>query len=107
MAKIIILAVFSQYLGASIPLIGIALYFIQRFYLQTSRQVRLLGIEARAPLYTHFTEVSLFRFHCSCTQKQLLAGFAVKLFHTMSIASEMSQGGLRNLSMYRQYSKDN
>lgn len=32
------------------------LYFLQRFYLQTSRQIRLLGVEAKAPLYTHFSE---------------------------------------------------
>jgi ATP-binding cassette subfamily C (CFTR/MRP) protein 1 len=56
LAQIIILAVFSQYLGVTIPFIGLALYFLQRFYPQTSRQVRLLGIEARAPLYTHFSE---------------------------------------------------
>jgi ABC-type multidrug transport system fused ATPase/permease subunit len=29
---------------------------LQRFYLQTSRQVRLLEIEAKAPLFTHFIE---------------------------------------------------
>ncbi|KAK0615177.1 ABC transporter [Bombardia bombarda] len=56
LAKIAILAIFSQYLGAAIPVIGTVVYFLQRFYLQTSRQVRLLGIEAAAPLYTHFTE---------------------------------------------------
>lgn len=32
------------------------LYFIQSYYLRTSRQVRLLDIEAKAPLYTHFLE---------------------------------------------------
>ena len=52
----VILAVFSQYLGATVPVIGTVLYFLQRFYLQTSRQVRLLEIEAKAPLYTHFAE---------------------------------------------------
>ena len=56
MVQIIILAIFSEYLGITLPVLGVVLYFIQRFYLQTSRQVRLLGIEARAPLYTHFTE---------------------------------------------------
>lgn len=54
--KLILLAVFSTYLGIAIPLVAIAIYFLQRFYLQTSRQMRLLSIEARAPLYTHFTE---------------------------------------------------
>ena len=32
------------------------LYLLQSFYLQTSQQVRLLEIEAKAPLYTHFIE---------------------------------------------------
>lgn len=54
--SLIILAIFSKYLGVSIPFLVIAVYFLQRFYLQTSRQMRLLSIEARAPLYTHFTE---------------------------------------------------
>lgn len=56
LVKIGILAIFSQYLGAAIPFLGFAVFIIQRFYLQTSRQVRLLGIEAQAPLYTHFSE---------------------------------------------------
>ncbi|KAI1310106.1 ABC transporter [Xylaria venustula] len=54
--KLIILAIFSQYLGVAIPFVAAAIYFIQLFYLKTSRQVRLLAIEARAPLYTQFTE---------------------------------------------------
>ena len=29
---------------------------MQRFYLRTSRQLRLLGIEAKAPLYSFFTD---------------------------------------------------
>lgn len=52
----IVLAVFSQYLGTAIPLLGAAVYLLQSFYLQTSRQVRLLDIEAKAPLYTLFSE---------------------------------------------------
>ncbi|KAI0886932.1 ABC transporter [Annulohypoxylon maeteangense] len=56
--KVVILAIFSKYLGVTIPFVALAVYFLQRFYLQTSRQVRLLGIEARAPLYTHFGETT-------------------------------------------------
>ncbi|EXF85940.1 5'-nucleotidase [Colletotrichum fioriniae PJ7] len=56
LAKVVILAVFSQYLGITLPFLATVLYFLQRFYLQTSRQIRLLGIEAKAPLYTHFSE---------------------------------------------------
>ncbi|KAF3798626.1 ABC transporter FUM19 [Colletotrichum gloeosporioides] len=56
LAKLVILAVFSQFLGIAIPFIATVVYFLQRFYLQTSRQIRLLGIEAKAPLYTCFSE---------------------------------------------------
>jgi ATP-binding cassette subfamily C (CFTR/MRP) protein 1 len=34
------------------------LYYIQAHYLQTSRQIRLLSIETRAPLYSHFLETT-------------------------------------------------
>ncbi|KAK8859863.1 multidrug resistance-associated [Apiospora arundinis] len=38
------------------PPILAVLYFVQRFYLRTSRQLRLLEIEANAPLFSHFIE---------------------------------------------------
>jgi ABC-type multidrug transport system fused ATPase/permease subunit len=34
----------------------VALYFVQTFYLRTSRQIRHLDLEAKSPLYTHFSE---------------------------------------------------
>ncbi|MCJ1308796.1 hypothetical protein MMC25_002451 [Agyrium rufum] len=55
-AQVIILIVFSRYLGATVPFLAVILYVLQRFYLQTSRQIRLLSIEAQAPLFTQFTE---------------------------------------------------
>ena len=55
-AKAIILIVFSWYLATMAPFVIVLLYLLQAFYLQTSRQVRLLEIEAKAPLYTHFIE---------------------------------------------------
>ncbi|GKT60924.1 ABC multidrug transporter [Colletotrichum tofieldiae] len=57
MAKIIVLAIFSRYLAITVPFLCAAVFFLQRYYLQTSRQVRLLGIEAKAPLYANFQEV--------------------------------------------------
>ncbi|OQO08332.1 hypothetical protein B0A48_06202 [Cryoendolithus antarcticus] len=54
--KVVILFVFARYLGATVPVLAVALFFLQRFYLRTSRQLRLLGIEAKAPLYTAFNE---------------------------------------------------
>ncbi|OGM47940.1 hypothetical protein ABOM_002790 [Aspergillus bombycis] len=55
LAQVIILAIFSRSLAIAIPIVFALLYVLQRFYLQTSRQMRLLMIEAKAPLYTHFT----------------------------------------------------
>ncbi|PWY88307.1 multidrug resistance-associated protein [Aspergillus heteromorphus CBS 117.55] len=44
------------YLAATLPFLVGLLVLIQRFYLRTSRQLRLLEIELKSPLYTHFIE---------------------------------------------------
>ncbi|OJZ85746.1 hypothetical protein ASPFODRAFT_46813 [Aspergillus luchuensis CBS 106.47] len=46
----------ATYLLVTIPLVMMALIGIQRFYVQTSRQLRTLRLEQQAPLYTHFQE---------------------------------------------------
>jgi len=40
----------SAYLAVSYPLLGGLLYVVQKFYLRTSRQLRLLDLEAKSPL---------------------------------------------------------
>ncbi|KAK9787197.1 hypothetical protein SCARD494_10727 [Seiridium cardinale] len=55
--KVFILAAFAKYLGVVIPFLGALVFIIQKFYLRISRQMRLLDIEAKAPLYTHFLEL--------------------------------------------------
>lgn len=42
--------------AATIPVCLLALYLIQKYYLRTSRQLRLLDLEAKSPLYTQFAE---------------------------------------------------
>jgi ABC-type transport system involved in cytochrome bd biosynthesis fused ATPase/permease subunit len=42
--------------AAILPLLGAVGYLIQRVYLRTSRQVRIMDLEAKAPLCTHFLE---------------------------------------------------
>jgi len=54
--RLIILCAIGRYLAASVPLFLLIVYLLQSFYLRTSRQIRLLDIEAKAPLYTHFIE---------------------------------------------------
>ncbi|ETS77081.1 hypothetical protein PFICI_10955 [Pestalotiopsis fici W106-1] len=46
----------SPYLAISYPFLGALLYIVQWFYLRTSRQLRLLDLEAKSPLYTHFLD---------------------------------------------------
>ncbi|KAL9616750.1 MAG: hypothetical protein Q9160_008407 [Pyrenula sp. 1 TL-2023] len=51
-----IICIVGKYLTATIPVIAAVLFFLQRYYLRTSRQLRLVDIEAKAPLYKHFAE---------------------------------------------------
>ncbi|KAL4768016.1 P-loop containing nucleoside triphosphate hydrolase protein [Aspergillus nidulans var. acristatus] len=57
LVKLIILCIFAKYLSVAVPFAGAVVYFTQKFYLRTSRQLRFLDIEAKAPLYTHFLEL--------------------------------------------------
>jgi ABC-type multidrug transport system fused ATPase/permease subunit len=44
------------YMSTFIPLAILFLYTLQLFYLRTSRQLRLMDLEAKSPLYTHLLE---------------------------------------------------
>ncbi|KAJ9480943.1 hypothetical protein VN97_g12573 [Penicillium thymicola] len=46
----------SVYLAISYPFLIGLLWVLQMFYLRTSRQLRLLDLEAKSPLYTHFLD---------------------------------------------------
>ncbi|KAK3369714.1 putative ABC transporter [Lasiosphaeria ovina] len=56
MGELAIAVVAIPYLAATLPVILGLLVLVQRFYLRTSRQLRLLEIELKAPLYTHFIQ---------------------------------------------------
>ena len=53
-AQLLLVAVSAGYFGIAIPILLMALYGVQNFYLRTSRQLRLLDLEAKAPIYSHF-----------------------------------------------------
>ena len=55
-AQLVIVAVTTKYLSATIPFCFVAFFLIQRFYLRSARQVRIIDIEAKSPLFTHFME---------------------------------------------------
>lgn len=56
-AQMALIAVAAPYAAISFPVVGVAVYFIQKFYLRTSRQLRFLDLEAKSPLYTQFNEI--------------------------------------------------
>lgn len=45
------------YVSLTVPGCILVMYVIQKFYLRTSRQIRLLEIETKAPLHSQFLEV--------------------------------------------------
>lgn len=47
----------ATYAGVIVPVCIALVYIIQKFYLRTSRQVRLLDIESKAPLYEKLNDV--------------------------------------------------
>ncbi|KAM3516753.1 hypothetical protein NHJ13051_009617 [Beauveria bassiana] len=51
-----IIASGASYVGVFIPFGLVTVYFVQRYYLRTSRQLRFLDIEFKSPLYTQFAE---------------------------------------------------
>ncbi|KAJ6031645.1 multidrug resistance-associated protein [Penicillium herquei] len=54
--NIVIICIFGTYFTASMPVFVLALCLIQIYYLRTSRQVRLLDIESKSLLVSHFLE---------------------------------------------------
>ncbi|CAI7568615.1 unnamed protein product [Penicillium glandicola] len=54
--SLVILCVVGKYITIAFPFILLAIWVLQHGYLRTSRQVRLLDIEAKALLFSHFQE---------------------------------------------------
>ncbi|WYZ43992.1 hypothetical protein EsH8_VII_000428 [Colletotrichum jinshuiense] len=53
-ADLVLTCIATGYLALATPVLAAVLYAIQRVYLQTSRQVRLLDLEAKSPVFSHF-----------------------------------------------------
>ncbi|KAL9616745.1 MAG: hypothetical protein Q9160_008402 [Pyrenula sp. 1 TL-2023] len=51
-----LMAATATYTIATVPVVIFVLFAVQKFYLRTSRQLRHLDLEQKAPLYTHFQE---------------------------------------------------
>jgi ATP-binding cassette subfamily C (CFTR/MRP) protein 1 len=51
-----LIAVGSYYMALTVPFTILTIYILQRVYLQTSRQLRIIELESRSPVYSHFLE---------------------------------------------------
>ncbi|PQE13970.1 hypothetical protein CJF30_00006789 [Rutstroemia sp. NJR-2017a BBW] len=52
----VLMSLSAGYFAATIPVVALVVWVLQKFYLRTSRQMRLLDLEAKSPLYSHFIE---------------------------------------------------
>ncbi|PNP75514.1 hypothetical protein FNYG_11143 [Fusarium nygamai] len=73
LVQIVMLSIGTKWMAIAFPFIIAVLVIIQRQYLKTSRQLRLLDLEAKSPLYSHFTEtlsglatIRAFGTHTQC-----------------------------------------
>ncbi|KAF6830211.1 ABC transporter [Colletotrichum plurivorum] len=56
LGMIAVIGTASPWLVVTYPFLVVVLLAIQMFYLRTSRQLRLLDLEAKSPLYSHFID---------------------------------------------------
>ncbi|KAK4247619.1 ABC transporter [Corynascus novoguineensis] len=56
LAQMALIGYGSVYAAISFPIVLLALFIIQKVYLRTSRQLRLMDLETKAPLYSLFEE---------------------------------------------------
>lgn len=52
----VLMCVSARYFAAVMPLVILFMWLLQKFYLRTSRQMRLLDLEAKSPLFSQFIE---------------------------------------------------
>ncbi|KAF9633020.1 ABC transporter [Lasiodiplodia theobromae] len=57
LVQIVIISYAANYMAATLPVCLVVVYMVQRYYLNTSRQLRVLEIEAKTPLYSAFIEL--------------------------------------------------
>lgn len=56
LSQIALIAYGSKYMATAVPVTLVVLWFLARFYLRTSQQLRVLDLELKAPIYTSLTE---------------------------------------------------
>ncbi|KAF5879184.1 putative abc multidrug protein [Botrytis fragariae] len=72
----LLICISASYFSLALPFILILIYLLQKYYLRTSRQIRLMDLSSKAPLHTHFLEtltglltIRAFGFHTVMQQR--------------------------------------
>lgn len=52
----VLMCISARYFAATMPPVLLLMWILQKFYLRTSRQMRLLDLEAKSPLFSQFLE---------------------------------------------------
>lgn len=55
-AQALLIASATFYIALSFPALLVVFYLVQKYYLRTSRQLRFMDLEEKAPVYTQFLE---------------------------------------------------
>ena len=56
-AQLFVIATSAKYVSIALPFCIVAVWAVQKFYLRTSSQLRILDIECKSQLFTHFLEL--------------------------------------------------
>lgn len=56
LAQLFLLVITQAFMILCAPPLFVMLYFLQKFYLRASRQIRYIDLEMRAAVYTNFLE---------------------------------------------------
>ncbi|RAK99825.1 P-loop containing nucleoside triphosphate hydrolase protein [Aspergillus ibericus CBS 121593] len=89
-AEVMLIAAGNKYIAITVPFVITMFYALQNFYLRTSRQLRLMELEAQSPLYTHFLEtasgadtIRTFGWHATwATRCRQLVDRAIQPYYT-------------------------
>lgn len=87
----VLITLASKYSATIYPGLLVMLYILQKFYLRTSRQIRLLDLEAKSPIYSHFiqtlqglTTIRAFKWEeSSRTENNMLLNQSQRPFYLM------------------------
>ncbi|KAM0140940.1 hypothetical protein ACHAO1_002066 [Botrytis cinerea] len=74
----LLICISASYFSPALPFILLLIYLLQKYYLRTSRQIRLMDLSSKAPLHTHFLEtltglltIRAFGFHTAMQQRHI------------------------------------